>query len=56
MRQKKRGQKASKNRRELETKEERIEGTQDMRCRISEETSYEILNNLNFEEVHTDSQ
>ena len=40
----------------LEIKEERIEGTQDKRSRVSETTNYEILNNLNFEEVYTDSQ
>ena len=39
----------------LKIKEERTEGTQDKRSRVNESTHYEILNNLNFEEVHIDS-
>ena len=39
-----------------EIREERIEWARDKRSRVSEATNYEILNNLDFEEVHTDSQ
>ena len=37
-------------------KEERIECAQDKKSRVSEATNYEILNNLDFEEVYIDSQ
>ena len=39
-----------------EIKKERIEWAQDKRSRVSEATNHEILNNLDFEEVDTDSQ
>ena len=39
-----------------EIKEERIEGDQDKRSWVCEATNYDILNNSNFEEVHTDSR